>query len=105
MVILVLGIGLQGRAVVHDLEQGPLVDQIVAADLDEHAERGAPRIGLLGAECSGKSALAQALAQTLDGMGHAVRCRGLLRWLALGRWKDQWWNMFWRWRIGKSNCL
>jgi nicotinamide riboside kinase len=36
--------------------------------LDEPAGKGAPRIGLIGAECSGKSALAQALAHALDGV-------------------------------------
>jgi saccharopine dehydrogenase-like NADP-dependent oxidoreductase len=34
MKALVLGIGLQGKAVIHDLEQSPLVTQILAADLD-----------------------------------------------------------------------
>jgi len=34
MRILVLGIGLQGKAVVHDLEQSPEVKEIVAADVD-----------------------------------------------------------------------
>ena len=31
--ILVLGVGLQGRAVVHDLARTSAVDEIVAADL------------------------------------------------------------------------
>jgi len=34
MKALVLGIGLQGKAVIHDLEQSPLITQILAADLD-----------------------------------------------------------------------
>mgnify|MGYP000085031090 CR=1 FL=1 len=33
MKALVLGLGLQGKAVVHDLEQSPAVTQIVAADI------------------------------------------------------------------------
>ena len=36
MKVLVLGTGLQGKAVIHDLEQSPLVSEIVAADLDLH---------------------------------------------------------------------
>jgi len=34
MKVLVLGAGLQGKAVIHDLEQSPLVSEVVAADLD-----------------------------------------------------------------------
>ena len=34
MKALVLGVGLQGKAVIHDLEQSPLITQILAADLD-----------------------------------------------------------------------
>jgi len=39
--ILVLGVGLQGRAVVHDLARNPEIDTIVAADLDPDRIRGA----------------------------------------------------------------
>lgn len=35
MKALVLGMGLQGKAVVHDLEQSPLIEEIVVADLDQ----------------------------------------------------------------------
>ncbi|MFZ0614679.1 MAG: saccharopine dehydrogenase C-terminal domain-containing protein [Desulfobacterales bacterium] len=38
--ILVLGLGLQGKAVVHDLEKGDLVSEIVVAELDVDAARG-----------------------------------------------------------------
>ena len=38
--VLVLGLGLQGKAVVHDLEQGDLVSEIVVADMDLEAARG-----------------------------------------------------------------
>ena len=31
--VLVLGLGLQGRAVVHDLEKNPMVGEIIGADL------------------------------------------------------------------------
>ena len=34
MRVLVLGTGLQGKAVIHDLEQSSLVSEIVAADMD-----------------------------------------------------------------------
>jgi saccharopine dehydrogenase-like NADP-dependent oxidoreductase len=37
MKALVLGIGLQGRAVVHDLDRSPLVSEVIAADLDPNA--------------------------------------------------------------------
>lgn len=38
--VLVLGLGLQGKAVIHDLEQGDLVSEIVVADMDLEATRG-----------------------------------------------------------------
>ncbi len=38
--VLVLGLGLQGKAVVHDLEKGDLVSEIVVAELDADAARG-----------------------------------------------------------------
>jgi lysine 6-dehydrogenase len=38
--VLVLGFGMQGKAVVHDLEQGDLVSDIVVADMDLDAARG-----------------------------------------------------------------
>ena len=38
--VLVLGLGLQGKAVVHDLEQGDLVSEIVVADMEPDAARG-----------------------------------------------------------------
>ena len=38
--VLVIGLGLQGKAVVHDLEQGDLVSEIVVADMDLDAARG-----------------------------------------------------------------
>ncbi len=38
--VLVLGLGLQGKAVIHDLEQGDLVSEIVVADMDLDATRG-----------------------------------------------------------------
>jgi saccharopine dehydrogenase-like NADP-dependent oxidoreductase len=38
--VLVLGFGLQGKAVIHDLEQGGLVSEIVVADMDLDATRG-----------------------------------------------------------------
>ena len=37
--VLVLGLGLQGKAVIHDLEQGDLVSEIVVADMDLEAAR------------------------------------------------------------------
>ncbi|MFY9705333.1 MAG: saccharopine dehydrogenase C-terminal domain-containing protein [Desulfobacterales bacterium] len=37
--VLVLGFGMQGKAVVHDLEQGDLVSEIVVADMDLGAAR------------------------------------------------------------------
>ena len=38
--VLVLGLGLQGKAVIHDLEQGDLVSEIVVADMDLDATQG-----------------------------------------------------------------
>jgi lysine 6-dehydrogenase len=38
--VLVLGLGLQGKAVIHDLEQGDLVSEIVVADKELDAARG-----------------------------------------------------------------
>lgn len=38
--VLVLGLGMQGKAVVHDLERSARVDQIVVADMDVAAARG-----------------------------------------------------------------
>ena len=38
--VLVLGLGMQGKAVVHDLEKGDLVSEIVVADMDLDAARG-----------------------------------------------------------------
>lgn len=38
--VLVLGFGLQGKAVIQDLEQGDLVSEVVVADLDPQAMRG-----------------------------------------------------------------
>lgn len=38
--VLVLGLGLQGKAVIHDLEQGDLVSEIVVADMDIDAAQG-----------------------------------------------------------------
>ena len=40
MKVLVLGIGLQGKAAVFDLEKSPLIKEIVAADLDQEAVNG-----------------------------------------------------------------
>lgn len=37
--VLVIGLGLQGKAVIHDLEQGDLVSEIVVADMDLDAAR------------------------------------------------------------------
>lgn len=37
--VLVLGVGLQGKAVLHDLDRSPLVDEIVAGDLDLEAAK------------------------------------------------------------------
>ena len=34
MKALVLGLGLQGKAVIHDLSQSGLVDEIIGADMD-----------------------------------------------------------------------
>lgn len=38
--VLVLGLGLQGKAVVHDLERGDLVSEVVVADIDPQAMQG-----------------------------------------------------------------
>ena len=38
--VLMLGLGLQGKAVIHDLQQGDLVSDIVVADMDLDAARG-----------------------------------------------------------------
>jgi lysine 6-dehydrogenase len=38
--VLVIGFGLQGKAVIHDLEQGDLISEIVVADMDLDAARG-----------------------------------------------------------------
>jgi saccharopine dehydrogenase-like NADP-dependent oxidoreductase len=38
--VLVLGLGLQGKAVIHDLEQSDLVTEVVVADIDPQGMRG-----------------------------------------------------------------
>jgi len=38
--VLVLGLGMQGKAVIQDLEQGDLVSEVVVADIDPQAMRG-----------------------------------------------------------------
>ena len=38
--VLVLGLGLQGKAVIHDLEQSDLVSEVFVADMDPQAMRG-----------------------------------------------------------------
>jgi len=45
MKALVLGLGLQGKAVVHDLEQSHLIDRIIAADLNLEALKDSIRRG------------------------------------------------------------
>jgi len=46
---LVLGVGLQGKAVIHDLDRSPLIGEIVAADHDlESAGEFVRKNGLTG---------------------------------------------------------
>jgi len=63
MRVLVLGTGLQGKAVIHDLEQSSLVSEIVAADMDtcgiaEFAQKlGLRKIRLVTADASNRNDL------------------------------------------------
>jgi saccharopine dehydrogenase-like NADP-dependent oxidoreductase len=46
MKAIVLGIGLQGKAVIHDLEQSELISEIIAADIDiSHTAQYLNRMG------------------------------------------------------------
>jgi len=87
MKALVLGIGLQGKAVLHDLERSPLVDEIMAADLEaEPVEAHIRRAGLrktraVAVDASDPSGLRDAIRRSGAGvvvcmlppsLGHAV---------------------------------
>jgi saccharopine dehydrogenase-like NADP-dependent oxidoreductase len=46
--VLVIGVGIQGRAAIQDLERSPDVDRVIAADLDRHAVE--QYLGAIGAK-------------------------------------------------------
>ena len=54
--VLVLGVGLQGKAVIHDLDRSPLVGEIVAVDRDVES----------GREFAGRNGLRKLRFLTLD---------------------------------------
>lgn len=70
MRVLVLGVGLQGKAVIHDLEQSLLVTEIIAVDLDQGAVEeyirgaGCTKTRALGADASDEDQLSGLLRET-----------------------------------------
>jgi lysine 6-dehydrogenase len=70
MKALVLGLGLQGRAVIHDLSKNPLVDELVGADMDtasaeEFLKRGSyPNVRLQRLDASSRQDLVDFMRQS-----------------------------------------